>query len=81
MFTDLSVLLLCDVSEDVAVVTVVVGVGRGVVVDVLVSDDKGIWGLRIDVSIRVDGEDPCCAELILVAGFPSPSLAGPVDSS
>lgn len=81
MFTDLPILPLCDVIVDVVVVTVVVGVGCGVVVDVLVSKDGGTWGLRIGVSIRVDGEGSCCAEPMAVGGFPSPSPEGAVGSS
>jgi hypothetical protein len=76
VFTDLPTVLLGDVVVDVVVVTVAVGVSRGVVVDVLVSEDGGTWGLRIGVSIRVDGKGSCCAELIVGAGFPSASLDG-----
>lgn len=81
VFTGLPTVLLCDVTVDVTVVTVGVGVGCEVVVDVLVSEDGETWGLRIGASIKVDGEVSCCAELIVVAEFPLPSLDGAVDSS
>lgn len=80
MFTDLPIVLLCDVTVDGAVVTVDARVGCGVVVDVLVSEEGGTWGLRIGAS-RVDGEGSCCAELIVVAEFPSPSPEGAMDFS
>lgn len=51
MFNGLLIVLLFDVTVDV-----VVGVGRRVVGDVLLSEDGGTWGPRIEVVIKVDEE-------------------------